>query len=606
MKSKGLIEATILFAGDSGDGMQLTGSQFTQTAALFGNDVNTLPDFPSEIRAPLGTTAGVSGFQVHFGSIEINSPGDACDVLVCMNAAALKKSLDKIKPKGIIIANTAGFDAKNLRLAQYNHNPLESLKSDFEVFEIDISKQTLEALRDFKMSQKEKDRTKNMFALGFVYWLFSKDLENTKTFLNKKFFNKQVILQSNLNVLQAGYQYGEIAEIFTERYTVEKARMDAGLYRNITGNEALVLGVLAAATKAQLPIYYAGYPITPASDILHYFSKYKRIGVKTFQAEDEIAAITSLVGASFGGHLAITASSGPGIALKTEGIGLGFMLELPMIIVNVQRGGPSTGLPTKTEQSDLMQAIYGRNGEAPLPVFAAKSPVDCFYTAYEACQTALEFSTPVILLSDGYIANGSEPWKVPDFKKLPSIEHQFISESDDEAYLPYKRNHNLARKIALPGVKGKEHVIGGLEKQEETGNVSYDAENHQKMVHLRSEKVKLTAKLHHKSVLDQGEIGAKYLILSWGSTYGSIRDAMKVLLNNGVSIAHCHIRNINPLPKDLGEMISGSQKVIIPEINDGQLIRIIQDRYTVQAIAFQKIKGTPFMSSEIIDFINNL
>lgn len=603
MITKELKDAVILFAGDSGDGMQLTGNQFTQTAAIFGNDINTLPDFPAEIRAPSGTVAGVSGYQVHFGSSEINSPGDYCDVLVAMNAAALKKNIDKVKKSGIIIANISGFDNKNLRLANYEESPIDGLKNIFTIYEIDITKQTLEVLKETTLSQKDKDRAKNMFALGFIYWLFSKDLEYTKGYIERHFSKNPEIKDANLHVLNAGYQYGEIAEIFSERYSVEKAEMSPGIYRSISGNEAIVLGFLAASQKSGLELFYGGYPITPASDILHYLSKYKPMGVKTFQAEDEIAAMTSVIGAAFGGNLAITATSGPGMALKTEGLGLGFMLELPMVVVNVQRGGPSTGLPTKTEQADLMQAIYGRNGEAPIPVIAPKSPSDCFEAAFEAAKIALEYTTPVILLSDGYIANGTEPWLIPDFESLPCIQTPYIQEADEQTYLPYQREENLSRKIAIPGTKGKEHVVGGLEKQEVTGNVSYDNENHQKMVQIRAEKFKNISNIYSPMSLDQGKEDADILLLSWGSSYGSIRDGVRKLLEKGVSVAHLQLRNINPLPQDLGDFLYRFKKIIIPEINNGQLIRIIQDQYRIKCIAFNKIKGSPFLSSEIEEFV---
>lgn len=603
MNIKELKDATILFAGDSGDGMQLTGNQFSQTVAFFGNDLNTLPDFPAEIRAPSGTISGVSGFQIHFGSKEINSPGDECDVLVAMNAAALKKNLNKVKKSGIIITNISGFDRKNLALAGYEENPIEILKNDFTIYEVDITKNTIEALKDTSLSQKEKDRSKNMFALGFIYWLFSKDLEHTKNYIEEYFAKKPEVKEANLAVLKAGYQYGEIAEIFTERFKVEKADMPNGLYRSISGNEAVVLGVLAASQKANLDLFYAGYPITPASEILHYLAQYKPIGVKTFQAEDEIAAMTSVIGASFAGDLAVTASSGPGMALKTEGLGLGFMLELPMLIVNVQRGGPSTGLPTKTEQADLLQAIYGRNGEAPIPVIAPKSPSDCFKAAYEAVKIALEYTTPVILLSDGYIANGTEPWLIPDYEKLEDIKSPYITKEDGEMYYPYQREANLSRKIAIPGVKSKEHIVGGLEKKEITGNVSYDPENHQKMVKIRAEKFQNVANIYAPIELDQGQEGAEVLLISWGSSYGSIRDAVKNLLEQNISVAHLQLRNLAPLPKDLGEKLRAFNKIIIPEINNGQLIHLIQDAYQIQCIPFNKIQGTPFLSSEIEVFV---
>lgn len=605
MNVKEIKDATILFAGDSGDGIQLTGNQFSQTVAIFGNDLNTLPDFPAEIRAPAGTLSGVSGYQIHFGSKEINSPGDRCDVLVAMNAAALKKNLDKVKESGIIIINSSGFDRKNIALAEYETSPIEELKNLFTIYEIDITKNTIEALKETSLSQKDKDRSKNMFALGFIYWLFSKDLSHTIQHIEEKFSKKPEVKEANLKVLKAGYQYGEIAEVFTERFSVEKAQMPEGLYRSISGNEALVLGLLSASQKAGLGLFFGGYPITPASEILHYLSEYKPFGVKTFQAEDEIAAMTSVIGASFAGDLAATASSGPGIALKTEGLGLGFMLELPMVVINVQRGGPSTGLPTKTEQADLLQAIYGRNGEAPIPVIAPQSPADCFNAIYEASKIALEYTTPVIVLSDGYIANGTEPWLIPNFEELDEIKSPYLKETDNKTYLPYQREENLSRKIAIPGVQGKEHVVGGLEKKDITGNVSYDPDNHQKMVKLRAKKFQNVAKSYAPLKLDQGNKNSEILLLSWGSSYGSIRDAVKNLLDKGISVAHLQLRNLAPLPEDLGNLLQSYKKVIIPEINNGQLIHIIQDAYQIKCIPFNKIQGTPFLSSEIEEFVMN-
>ena len=603
MNIKELKDVTILFAGDSGDGMQFTGSQFSQTVAFFGNDLSTLPDFPAEIRAPSGTIAGVSGFQIHFGSREINSPGDSCDVLVAMNAAALKKNLHKVKQGGILIINSAGFDRKNLALADYEQNPIESLRERFTIHEIDITKNTLEALKETSLSQKEKDRSKNMFALGFIYWLFSKDVKHTEDYIEKHFSKNSEIKKANIEVLKAGYKYGEIAEVFTERFAVEKAEMQEGIYRSISGNEAVVLGVLSAAQKAGLELFYGGYPITPASDILHYLSKYKPLGVKTFQAEDEIAAMTAVIGAAFAGDLGITATSGPGMALKTEGLGLAFMLELPMVVVNVQRGGPSTGLPTKTEQADLLQAVYGRNGEAPIPVIAAKSPSDCFAAAFQAVKIALEHTTPVILLSDGYLGNGTEPWLIPDFESLPDIHSPYIKEADDAAYQPYAREENLSRRIAVPGVAGKEHVVGGLEKQDITGHVSYDSANHQKMVKLRAEKFENISASYPPLSIDQGGETGEILLLSWGSSYGSIRDAVKNLLEQNVSVSHLQLRNLAPFPKDLGEVLGRFKKIIIPEINNGQLIKLIQDKYQVKCIPFNKIQGTPFLSAEIEQFV---
>ncbi|MBL8000980.1 MAG: 2-oxoacid:acceptor oxidoreductase subunit alpha, partial [Flavobacteriales bacterium] len=483
----------ILFAGDSGDGIQLTGAQFTDTNALFGNDVSTFPNFPAEIRAPQGTLAGVSGFQLHFGSVEIFTPGDRCDVLVVMNAAALKANLHKLKEGGTVIANTDGFDKKNLRLAGYvdEADPLtDGTLAAYTLHSVDVTKMTRNALEGTTLGMKEKDRCKNMFVLGFINWMFSRDLSNSERFLQQKFGKKAELLDANMRALKAGYHYGDTSETFTTRFEVKPAPMPKGTYRSITGNQGTALGLLAGAQKAKLDLFYGSYPITPASDILHELSRHKNFGVLTFQAEDEIAAIASAIGASYGGALGVTASSGPGIALKTEAMGLAFMLEIPLVIVNVQRGGPSTGLPTKTEQADLWQAVHGRNGEAPIPVIAASTPIDCFDMAFEAVQIALEHMTPVILLTDGYIANGSEPWRFPSSKDLPVIKPPYIKEPNDgDQFLPYLRDERAVRPWALPGQPGLKHRIGGIEKQDKTGNISYEPLNHEKMVRLRAEKV---------------------------------------------------------------------------------------------------------------------
>ena len=576
---------TILFAGDSGDGIQLTGTQFTDTAALFGNDVSTFPNFPAEIRAPQGTLAGVSGFQLHFGSIEINSPGDECDVLVVMNAAALKANINNLKIGGVIIANKDGFDAKNLRLAKYpdGAEPLkESIMEKFKVIEIDVTKMTRECLKESGLGTKEMDRSKNMFVLGFIYWMFNRKLEYTIDFLQQKFKNKPDLVEANIKVLKAGFNYGDTSETFTTRFKVDAAKLKPGNYRNIMGNQATALGLIAATRKADLQLFYGTYPITPASDILHELSKHKNYNVATFQAEDEIAAICASIGASFGGNLGITASSGPGIALKTEAIGLALMLEIPLVIVNVQRGGPSTGLPTKTEQADLLQAVYGRNGEAPIPVIAAYSPSSCFDMAYEACKIAIEHMTPVFFLSDGYIANGSEPWKFPTSDDLKPINPVFATAdllNDDEKYLPYKRLENLSRVWAVPGQKGFEHRIGGLEKEHETGNVSYDPDNHEFMVKLREEKVEKIADYLPLQGIDNGDADADLLILAWGSTYGSIKTAINELKEEGISVAHAHVKYISPFPKNLEELVKKYKVVLVPEINNGQLVKIVRDKF---------------------------
>lgn len=610
-KDELLQDVVIKFAGDSGDGMQLTGSQFTNNTALMGMDLATFPDFPAEIRAPQGTLAGVSGFQLRFSSSPVYTPGDDCDVLVAMNAAALKANLKAIKKGGKIIANTDGFDAKNLRLANYpeGENPLEnnSLQS-FEVIKVDVTKLTREALKDYTLGTKEKDRAKNMFVLGFLYWMYNRDMESTIQFLKDKFGKKDEILNSNISALQAGYNYGDTTETFTTRFKVEKAKMEPGTYRSIMGNQATAYGLIAASQKSGLPLFLGSYPITPASDILHELSKHKAFGVKTYQAEDEIAGITSAIGASYGGALAVTTTSGPGMALKTEAMGLAMMMEIPLVIINVQRGGPSTGLPTKTEQSDLMQAYYGRNGESPMPIVAASTPSDCFATVYEACRIAVQHMIPVICLTDGYIANGAEPWKFPTADQLPEIKVNFKKGLDEgeEKLQPYKRDEKLARPWAVPGTPGLEHRIGGLEKQDITGNVSYDNDNHQHMVLLRQEKVDRIADYIPEQQLDSGASTGKVLVLGWGSTYGAIKSACAELQAAGHAVSHAHLRYVRPFPKNLGKIIKGFDKVLIPEINNGQLIKIIRDQYMVDAVGYNKIKGVPITKTELVEKIRTL
>ncbi|MEJ8817891.1 2-oxoacid:acceptor oxidoreductase subunit alpha [Lacibacter sp. H407] len=601
-----LNDVVIKFAGDSGDGMQLTGSQFTNNTALMGIDLATFPDFPAEIRAPQGTLAGVSGYQLRFSSDNVFTPGDECDVLVAMNAAALKANLTAIKKGGKIIANTDGFDAKNLRLANYPEgvNPLENDSlTNYEVIKIDVTKLTREALADITMGMKEKDRAKNMFVLGFLYWMYNRDMENTISFLREKFGKKPEILESNIRVLQAGYNYGDTTETFTTTYKVEKAKMEPGMYRSVMGNQAVSFGLIAASQKSGLQLFLGSYPITPASDILHDLSKYKSFGVKTFQAEDEIAAITSAIGAAYGGSLAVTTSSGPGIALKGEAMGLAVMLEIPLLIINIQRGGPSTGLPTKTEQSDLMQAYYGRNGECPMPIISASTPADCFDAVYEAARISVQHMTPVIFLSDGYIANGAEPWKFPQSADLPEIHVKFKQGLDEgeEKLQPYKRDDKLVRPWAIPGTPGLEHRIGGLEKQDITGNISYDADNHQHMVKTRQAKVDKIADHIPVQQLDSGPEKGKVLILGWGSTYGAIKSACAELQVQGKSVAHAHLRYIRPFPRNLGEILSNYETVLIPEINNGQLIKIIRDVYFVDAKGYNKIKGVPITKGELIE-----
>ncbi len=611
-KEELLQDVVIKFAGDSGDGMQLTGQQFTNNTALLGIDLATFPDFPAEIRAPIGTLPGVSGFQLHFSSNKVYTPGDIADVLVAMNAAALKVNLKSIKPGGKIIANIDGFDSKNLRLANYPDgvNPLEDGSLDsYELIKIDVTKLTRESLKDFTdLGTKERDRAKNMFVLGYIYWMYNRTLDNTIDFLKEKFGKKDTILQSNIKVLQAGYNYGDTTETFTTRYKVEKAKMPAGTYRSIMGNQALTYGLIAAAEKSGLPMFLGSYPITPASDILHELSKYKNFGIRTFQAEDEIAAITSTIGASYGGQLGITTTSGPGMALKAEAMGLAVMLEIPLVIINIQRGGPSTGLPTKTEQSDLMQAYYGRNGECPMPIVASSTPSDCFEAAFEACRIALQHMTPVILLSDGYIANGAEPWKFPKADDLPKIEVKFKTELNEgeEKYLPYLRDEKLARPWAVPGTPGLEHRIGGLEKQNITGNVNYEPENHQLMVNIRQEKVDKIAQYIPEQQLDSGPEKGKVLVLGWGSTYGAIKSAVLELQADGHAVSHAHIRYIRPFPKNLGDIIKNFDKVLIPEINSGQLIKIIRDVYMVDAQGYNKVMGVPIYKSELVDVLKKM
>jgi 2-oxoglutarate/2-oxoacid ferredoxin oxidoreductase subunit alpha len=596
--TENLDEVTIRFAGDSGDGMQLTGTQFTNTTAILGNDLSTLPDYPAEIRAPAGTLFGVSGFQIHFGSMEINTPGDHCDVLVAMNAAALKVNIGSLIDGGSIIVNTEGFSDKNLKLAGYAQNPLEdgSLEK-YQLFEVDISKLTALALQDLNISSKLVDRSKNFFALGMMYWMYNRPLETTIDWLKGKFKSKPDILEANIRVLKAGWNYSETTEIFSVRYEVGPAKLAPGRYRNITGNQAVAWGLLTASKKAQLDLFLGTYPITPASDILHELSMYKSHGVKTFQAEDEIAGICSAIGASFGGALGATTTSGPGVALKTEAIGLAVMVELPLVIVNVQRGGPSTGLPTKTEQSDLLQALYGRNGEAPIPVIAAATPSDCFDTAFEAARIALKYMTPVMLLTDGYLGNGSEPWRIADYDALPDISHPFATNA--EGFQPYARDEQtLSRPWAIPGTPGLEHRIGGLEKEHVTGNVSYDPENHDLMNHLRTEKVERIANdipLAHVEGDEQGDL----LVVGWGGTYGAIKTAVARQREKGHSVSHVHLRYLNPLPKNLGDVLTKFKHVLVPEINLGQLIKVLRAKYLVPATGFNKVRGLPFRSVEL-------
>lgn len=598
----------IKFAGDSGDGMQLVGTQFTNNTASVGHDLGTFPDFPAEIRAPQGTLPGVSGFQIHFGSTEVYTPGDNCDVLVAMNAAALKSNLSNVNKGGIIILNTAGFDSRNLKLAGYDYNPLdEGHLSAFLVYQIDVTKLTREALLDIEMGVRDKDRSKNMFVLGFIYWLYNRKPENTIQFIDRKFKGKDAVKQANIRALKAGYNYGDITEAFSSRFKVQPAKMVSGTYRSITGNPALALGLTAAAQKSGLQLFYGTYPITPASDVLHELARHKHFGVKTFQAEDEIAAICSTIGAAFGGNLGVTGTSGPGVALKGEAMGLAVMLELPLVILNVQRAGPSTGLPTKTEQSDLLQAVYGRNGECPMPVIAASTPSSCFNVAFQAVKIAVEHMTPVMVLSDGYIANGAEPWKFPKAADIGDINVEFVKSKDsEEKFMPYLRDENLVRQWAVPGTEGFEHRIGGLEKEDLTGNVSYDPDNHQKMVKIREEKIESIADFIPEQTIDSGKDKGKVLVLGWGSTFGSIKSAITELIDEGFEVAHAQITYIKPFPKNLGSLMSNFDRVLIPEINNGQLIKLIRDKYLINAIGFNKIKGTPITKNELKEEIITL
>ncbi len=601
---KTIDEAVIRFAGDSGDGMQLTGGRFTETTAIVGNDLSTLPDFPAEIRAPAGSLAGVSAFQIKFSSKDIHTPGDKPDVLVAMNPAALKVHQNELIPGGTMIINTDAFTKKNLNFAGYESNPIEdgSLDDYFTVIPIEMNKMVTAACEGLDMSPKLVGRTKNFFALGVLYYMYDRPLEATESWLKKKFAGKDAIIEANARALNAGYNYGDTTEIFMNRYKVEKATLPSGTYRNMNGNLATSLGLLAASEKSGLNLFYGGYPITPASDILHTLAAWKHFGVQTFQAEDEIAGVASVVGAAFTGNLAVTATSGPGIALKGEAMGLGIITELPMVIINVQRGGPSTGLPTKTEQSDLNQALYGRNGEAPMPVIAAATPGDCFYSAYEACKIALKYMTPVMLLTDGYLANGSEPWMIPQMDELDDIDVEFAQgENNGDEFLPYLRDEKtLSRPWAIPGTPGLEHRVGGIEKAEHTGHVSYDPENHHKMVELRQAKVdRIQQDIAQTEVF--GEDHGEMLVLSWGGTFGACRSAVESMQDDGMKVSHVHLRWISPLPKDLGEIIIGFKNVLVPEINLGQLLRLIRSEYLVDAKGLNLVRGRPIGASSIIE-----
>jgi 2-oxoglutarate ferredoxin oxidoreductase subunit alpha len=602
-----LEDATVRFCGDSGDGMQLAGTQFTNTSALMGNDIATFPDFPAEIRAPQGTLAGVSGFQVHFSSKDIYTPGDTVDALVAMNPAALATNLGDLRTGGILIVNSDAFEGKGLDQAGYETSPLEdgSLKS-YRVHKVPMTKLTRLSVEGLELSQKEKDRCRNFFAMGLVFWLYDRPLEPTLRYIEDKFGKKPEIAGANTAALKAGYHYGETVEAINTQFHVPKARLAPGKYTSIVGNTALAYGLMAAARLSGKRLFLGAYPITPASSILEELARHKNFDVLTFQAEDEIAAMTSTIGAAFAGAMAVTASSGPGIALKGEGMGLAIITELPMIVINVQRGGPSTGLPTKTEQADLFQAIFGRNGECPMPVIAASSPADCFDVAQEAWRIAVRYMVPVMLLTDGYIANGSEPWRIPKYSDLPKIEVKHPGPaSNGDTFLPYKRDERLARPWALPGTPGLEHRIGGLEKQDITGNVSYDPNNHQHMINTRAAKVANIAKELPPQKID-GPATGDLLVLSWGGTYGACATAVHNVQAKGKAVSHCHLRYLNPLPKDLGDILKRFKKVLIPELNLGQLRTIIRANYLIDAIGLNKVQGKPFSVGEVVEKMDAL
>ena len=599
--------ATVRLAGDSGDGMQLAGSQLTGTSAQIGNDVATFPDFPAEIRAPRGTLAGVSGFQVHFSSQDIFTPGDQLHTLIAMNPAALKTNISDLQPGGILIVDEDSFEPKDLKLAGYDYNPLDntSLES-YRLFRVPMTKLTRGAVTGLGLGTKESDRCRNFFAMGLVYWLYGRDTAVTLRYIAEKFGKKPEIAEANRRALQAGWNFGETTDAFEVSYRVDAAKLAPGKYRNIMGNTALALGLIAAARLSNKELFLGSYPITPASDILHELSSYKQFGVRTFQAEDEIAAITSAIGAAFGGAMSLTTSSGPGIALKGEAMGLAMILELPLLVIDIQRGGPSTGLPTKTEQADLLQTMFGRNGESPIPIIAARSPSDCFEVAIEAWRIAVRFMTPVIILSDGYIANGSEPWLIPDAAKLPrmTIEHPGPLQ-DGETFLPYQRNDRLARPWALPGTEGLMHRIGGLEKQDITGNVSYDPKNHEHMVKTRAQKVLNVANdVPPQDVL--GPSSGELLVLSWGGTYGACLTAVQKAQAEGLSVAHAHLRYLNPFPRNLGEILNRYKKILVPEWNLGQLLMLIRAKYLKDAIGYNKVQGRPFAVAEVLQKIKEV
>jgi 2-oxoglutarate/2-oxoacid ferredoxin oxidoreductase subunit alpha len=596
--------ATVRLAGDSGDGMQLAGTQLTGTSAQIGNDISTFPDFPAEIRAPRGTLAGVSGFQVHFSSQEIFTPGDSLNALIAMNPAALKTNLADLDAGGALIVNEDAFTKKDLEKAGYEATPLEddSLE-DYNLIKVPMTTLTRGAVEGLGLSMKEADRCRNFFAMGLIYWLYGRDLTPTLRFIDSKFGGKPDVAEANRKALNAGWSYGETTEAFVSHYEVPPAKLAPGNYKNIMGNQAMAWGLIAASKASDKELFYGTYPITPATDILHELSRHKNFGVRTFQAEDEIAAMCSIIGAAFGGSMAVTGTSGPGIALKGEAMGLAMMLELPMLVINVQRGGPSTGLPTKTEQSDLMQVIFGRNGESPIPVIAARSPGDCFDVAIEAWRIATRFMTPVVVLSDGYIANGSEPWKIPDGDAISKIEITHPGPlAEGETFVPYARNERGARPWAIPGTEGLMHRLGGLEKQDGSGNVSYDPNNHQNMTNIRAKKVADIAGDIPLQEVDGPESG-DLLVLSWGGTYGANTSAVRRCQKMGLSVAHAHLRYMNPFPKNLGEILGNYKKILIPELNMGQLRMLITARYLKDAVGYNKVQGKPFTITELVNKI---
>jgi 2-oxoglutarate ferredoxin oxidoreductase subunit alpha len=611
---KTLDQVVIRFAGDSGDGMQLTGDRFTQETAGLGNDLSTLPNFPAEIRAPAGTLHGVSSFQLQFADHDILTPGDAPDVLVAMNPAALHANVADLKSGGTIIVDTHDFNARNLTRAGYSANPLEEgLLDKYTVHDFDLTGLAVEAVKRFGLSRKDASRAKNMFALGMLSWLYARPVDSTLAFLSQRFASQPELRDANIAAFKAGWNFGETTEGFAVSYEVKPAPMPAGTYRNISGNLALSYGLLAASQRSGLPLFLGAYPITPASDILHELSKHKRFGVVTFQAEDEIAGIGAALGASFGGSLGVTTTSGPGISLKSETIGLAVSLELPLIVCDIQRGGPSTGLPTKTEQADLLQAMFGRNGEAPLAVLAPRSPADCFDIALEAARIALTYRTPVIILSDGYLANGSEPWRLPDLAELPPLDPGFatapnhIAEDGSREFWPYERDSStLARPLAVPGTAGLEHRIGGIEKADGHGNISYDPDNHDYMVRIRQAKIDGIVSTIPPITVDDPDGTARVLVIGWGSSYGPIGAAARQLRNAGYALAQAHLRHLNPFPSNLGEVLRSYDRVVVPEMNLGQLALLLRARYLVDVIGYNKIRGLPFSSGELANALTSV